>query len=261
MLAPVSEGATFVLVHGAFHDSTAWSRVVERLQLAGHRALAVDLPGRPRNPLPFDQVTLQAHTDQVLALVGSESDPPVILVGHSLGGIVISAVAEIVPHRIKTLVYVAGYLPRSGQSGRKLSMEDTDSLWNDRNFVISADTRTATILREDAIALLGEDLAPSDRQRLLDMLVPEPLLPIRTPVILSREQFGQVDKVYIKTLRDRTISPVLQDRMLARTHVRQVLTLDTGHSPYLSQPQALAQMLINAGVRERTADHLHLTSR
>ena len=242
----MSGDATFVLVHGAFHDSTAWSRVVERLQIAGHRALAVDLPGRPRNPLPIDQVTLQAHTDQVLARMGSESDPPVILVGHSFGGIVISAVAEAVPQRVKTLVYIAGYLPKSGQSGRKLSMEDTDSLWNDRNFVMSADTRTATILREDAIALLGEDLAAADRQRVPDMLVPEPLLPIRTPVILSPERFGTVDKVYIKTLRDKTISPALQDRMLARTPVRQVLPLDTGHTPYLSQPESLTHALLTA---------------
>ena len=238
--------APFVLVHGAFHDSTVWSRVVERLQLAGQRAIAVDLPGRPRNPLPIDQVTLQAHADQLLARLGSESDSRVVLVGHSFGGVVISAVAEVVPQRINTLVYVAGYLPKSGQSARKLSMDDTDSLWNDRNFVMSPDTQTATILREDAIALLGEDLAPADRQRLPDMLVPEPLLPIRTPVILSPERFGTVDKVYIKTLADRTISPALQDRMLARTPVRRVLALDTGHSPYLSQPEELTQMLLAA---------------
>jgi pimeloyl-ACP methyl ester carboxylesterase len=237
---------SFVLVHGAFHDSTAWSRVVERLQLAGHRALAVDLPGRPRNPLPIDQVTLQAQRDHVLAQLGGESTSQVILVGHSFGGIVISAVAEVVPHRIKTLVYVAGYLPKSGQSGRKLSMEDTDSLWSDRNFVMSADTRTATILREDAIALLGEDLAPADRERVPDMLLPEPLLPIRTPVIVSGERFGRVDKVYVKTLRDRTISPALQASMLARTPVRQVFTLDTGHTPYLSQPDALTHFLLTA---------------
>ena len=238
--------APFVLVHGAFHDSTVWSRVVERLQLAGQRAIAVDLPGRPRNPLPIDQVTLQAHADQLLARLDSESDSRVVLVGHSFGGVVISAVAEVVPQRINTLVYVAGYLPKSGQSARKLSMDDTDSLWNDRNFVMSPDTQTATILREDAIALLGEDLAPADRQRLPDMLVPEPLLPIRTPVILSPERFGTVDKVYIKTLADRTISPALQDRMLARTPVRRVLALDTGHSPYLSQPEELTQMLLAA---------------
>ncbi len=237
---------SFVLVHGAFHDSTVWSHVVARLQLAGHRAIAVDLPGRPRNPLPIDQVTLQAHTDQVLALLASESDSRVVLVGHSFGGVVISGVADVVPHRISTLVYVAGYLPKSGQSARKLSMDDTDSLWNDRNFVMSPDTQTATILREDAIALLGEDLAPADRQRLADMLVPEPLAPIRTPVILSPERFGKVDKVYIKTLADRTISPALQDRMLARTPVRRVLALDTGHSPYLSQPAELTQMLLTA---------------
>ncbi|HEY4213442.1 MAG TPA: alpha/beta fold hydrolase [Steroidobacteraceae bacterium] len=242
----MAQRASFVLVHGAFHDSTVWSRILERVQLAGHRAIAVDLPGRPRNPLPIDQVTLQAHRDQVLAVVSGESDSRIILVGHSFGGVVISAVAEVVPQQIDTLVYVAGYLPKSGQSARKLSMDDLDSLWNDRNFVMSPDTRTATILGEDAIALLGEDLAPADRERLPDMLVPEPLLPIRTPVILSSERFGQVDKVYIKTLHDRTISPALQDRMLARSQVRQTLELASGHSPYLSQPDALTQMLLTA---------------
>jgi len=146
-------------------------------------------------------------------------------------------------------VYVAAYLPQSGESARVLAREDTDSRWNEQNFVISCDYLTVNALKEDCVMLFGEDLSPEQKRLLPDRLIPEPLRPIRTPVVLDAARFGSVDKVYVKTLRDNTISPRMQDRMLARVPVRKVVEIDSSHSPYLSRPAELAQILLAATVR------------
>ncbi len=238
----------YVLVHGAFHDAAVWSAVKEKLEHAGHPVTAVSLPGRPGNPVGARKVTLGAYRDCVLAAI-EEWSQPVVLVGHSFGGITISNVAEAAPDRIRTLVYVGAYLPRSGDSARTLAEEDTHSRFGDRNFVIAPDRATARVLKDDAVMLFGEDLDPVLKSRLLALLVDEPLLPIRTPVELTADRFGRVDRIYIKTLRDNTISPALQDRMLARVGVREIHALDSSHSPYLSCPDALVELLLRATAR------------
>jgi hypothetical protein len=74
---------------------------------------------------------------------------------------------------------------------------------------------------------------------------PEPLQPASTPVQVSAARFGQVDKVYIHTLRDNAISYRLQQRMVERTPVRKTMALDTGHSPFLESPEALVDALLD----------------
>ena len=235
----------YVIVHGAFQGGAQWHEVRRALEEAGHPVETPDLPGRPGNPLPVDAVTLNRHRDCVLEVI-SRFREPTVLVGHSFGGITISAVANEAPERVRTLVYVAAYLPRSGESARLLAREDSDSRWNEGNFVISPDYATVTALREDCVMLFGEDLSPEQQRLLPDRLVSEPLRPIRTPVTLDAQRFGRVDKVYVKTLRDNTISPRMQDTMLARVPVRKVVEIDSSHSPYISRPVELARILLDA---------------
>jgi pimeloyl-ACP methyl ester carboxylesterase len=240
-----ASSSPYVIVHGAFQGAAMWDPVKRALEEAGRSVEVVNLPGRPGNPLPVEQVTLERHRDCVLDAIARAGEP-VILVGHSFGGITISAVANAAPQKIRTLVYVAAYLPQSGESARVLAREDADSRWNERNFVISPDYSTVTALREDCIMLFGEDLSPEQKRTLPDGLIPEPLRPVRTPVALDHARFGRVDKVYVKTLQDHTISPQMQDRMLSRVPVRKVVAIDSSHSPYLSRPAELAGILLGA---------------
>src|SRR4051812_46769828 len=114
------------LVHGAWETSSIWSPVEEELRADGYRVISVNLPGRPGTPLPALEVTLDGYRDAVLAALEDEKDP-VVLVGHSFGGVTISNVAEAAPERVRTLVYVAGYVPVDGESTGDLSRTDADS--------------------------------------------------------------------------------------------------------------------------------------
>jgi pimeloyl-ACP methyl ester carboxylesterase len=86
-------------------DHQAWAAVRAAMEAQGHRTLAVNLPGRPANPAAPATMSLNLYRDAVLAAIAAEARP-VILVGHSFGGITISTVAEAAPAKVAALVYV-----------------------------------------------------------------------------------------------------------------------------------------------------------
>ena len=241
---------TLVLVHGAFQDARAWDDVLPLLRQRGLNAVTVNLPGRAGDGTPVEAATLDGYRDAVLKVVQAQPGP-VVLVGHSFGGITISNVAEAAPERIRTLVYVAAYLPQADaadQSMAKLAEQDQWNRFNKgrQNFLLAPDYKTASVLAADRVLLFCADCTPTAQQRTLTLMQREPLAPAATPVKLTAARFGAVDKVYVHTTRDNAVSFTLQQRMVARTPVRRTLTLDTGHSPFVESPQALADALVNA---------------
>lgn len=244
-MAADGHAETFVLVHGAFQNASCWDPVVTRLHRAGHTVVAVQLPGRDNDGLAPATVTLEAYCETVRKAIEAQAEP-VVLVGHSFGGITISAVAERMPQRVKRLVYVAAYLPRSGESLQSLSAEDHDNRFTKENFAIAPDYSTAQVLERDRASIFANDAKPEVAARIAQSMIPEPLPPMGTTVTLTSERFGQVPKVYIHTRRDHAVSPVLQRMMVERTPVAATFTLDSGHSPYVTQPARLAKLLIRA---------------
>lgn len=106
---------TYVLVHGAWLGGWCWESVKPLLTAKGHNVVVLDLPGSGADQTPIAHVTLQSYTDKVVQAIHAQTQP-VILVGHSMGGIVISQVNEAVPDRVKQLVYVSAYLLQAGES-------------------------------------------------------------------------------------------------------------------------------------------------
>ena len=76
-------------------------------------------------------------------------------------------------------------------------------------------------------------------------LAPEALRVLAAPVRVTAERFGRVPRAYVHTLRDHAVSPAAQRRMQSAWPCDPVFTLDTDHSPFLSQPEALARILIS----------------
>ena len=105
--------STLVLVHGAWHGGWCWERVTPLLKEKGHEVVVVDLPGHGDSGVPFAEVTLAVYGNHA-AEVLDEQVEPVMLVGHSMGGLVISEAAERRPEKIGLLVYLTGPAPGRG---------------------------------------------------------------------------------------------------------------------------------------------------
>lgn len=244
------EGKTFVLVHGAFQDASGWDAVIPVLEAAGHRAIAVQQAGRGDDETPLNEITLATYRDTIVEVIEAQ-ESPVVLVGHSFGGIVISSVAEAVPDQIEQVVYLAAYLPQSGDSLVTLSSNDHYSvLGQEGNFGLSEDFTTAFVNEEVFASAFCPDCDEAQLEMVAASQLSEPLAPLNEAVELTEENFGNVRKVYILTAEDVVVSPQLQAYMLSRTSVDRVYALNTGHTPYVSAPEALGEVLITAITEE-----------
>lgn len=232
-----------VLVHGAWMGASAWDRVAADLRQRGLRVTAVELPGHGTDQTPLPQLSLQAYVNTVLAAL--PADGQAIVVGHSMGGMVISAVAEQAPSRVAELVYVAGYLPGNGESLYKIAQTDTGSRVG--AFWTQTDPKAyspATLRAEGIAEVFCADCSAADQRALVSSHRAEAVPPLGTPVALSAERFGRVPRSYVHTRLDQAVSFPLQQAMLAKAGgARQTWVLETSHLPMLTQPRALADIL------------------
>jgi pimeloyl-ACP methyl ester carboxylesterase len=234
----------FVFVHGAWHGSWCWAGVAAALRQAGHTVTLVDLPGRAGDPRPHAAITLADYVRRVGDVIARQPGP-VVLAGHSMGGITITQVAEAMPERLERLVYVTAFLPRSGESLLDHTADETTPLHDG----VLGDPATGSLtLKSAAVARAAfyHRCSDADVARAVAQLVPEPMAPATTPVRTTPERFGRVPRWYIECLQDQAISLALQRRMRAALPCERVFQLDTDHSPFLSAPAALTAQLAAA---------------
>ncbi len=238
--------ATFVLVHGSFHGAWAWQRFMPLLEAAGHRAVAPNLPASADDPAPLADANLAGYAARICEAIDA-ADEPVILVGHSMGGIVVTQAAEQRPERVRLLVYICGFLLVDGEN-LVTFLDQSKHLAGDElvlsSMTVAADGRTASFDPAAAQEVFYTCCSDADAAWAAAQLRPQPLAVYDDPVRISAARFGRVPRVYIETLRDRAIDPAYQKKMYARTPCREVITYDTDHSPFLSMPKELAATLI-----------------
>ncbi|GIV80636.1 MAG: hypothetical protein KatS3mg050_5030 [Litorilinea sp.] len=234
---------TYVLIHGSWHGGWCWDRVKPLLEKQGHRVMAPDLPGHGQDHTPVAEITLQRFVDRVCQVLDAQPEP-VILVGHSMGGIVITQTSEARPDKIQALVYLCAFLPRNGESLLQLAQQDQETLILPNLIIDEAQGYLA--VKEEAIPeVFYQDCSPKDVAWAQARLAPqEALTPVATPVEISEDRFGRIPRVYIACLRDQALGPSLQRQMYTATPCREVYSLNTGHSPFLSAPEALTAHLL-----------------
>lgn len=232
---------TIVLVHGAWFDASGWDKVTPLLKAKGREVIAVNLPGHGTDTMSFATITLQSYVDAVKNAIGDRKN--VILVGHSMGGIVISQVAEEIPGQIKELIYLAAYLPKNGESLLSLAKQDADSHIG-KYLQVDPKTGTATIAKDGIIDVFAADAPPQLDESILNSFKAEPLAPLATPVTLTDEKFGSVKKIYIHTANDHAVSFLFQQTMVKNGRISKEYTLNSSHTPFISMPDKLAAILL-----------------
>jgi pimeloyl-ACP methyl ester carboxylesterase len=235
--------ARMVLVHGAFAGGWCWEPVVPGLEAAGHVVEALDLPGAGADPTTVDEIDLRRYADRVVAKL-AERDEPAILVGHSMGGMVITQAAALAPARVSRLVYVCAFLPHAGQSLMALTQlpEGADDQVQE-NLVVDGEPPVATMRPgSERDALFG---CCTDEQAAwaIKRLGAQPLGPFLGPVEDPDGALAGIERAYVLCARDRAIPPALQRRMIAEHGVTRVVELDTDHAPFLSTTAELVAAL------------------
>ena len=234
---------TFILIHGSWHSAWNWHKVVPILEKAGHRAIAIDLPGMGRDKTPIQDVTMKTTVEKICALIDSIPGK-VILVGHSKNGIMISQAAEYRPDKIEKLVYLAAYLIPNGKTQREYSIQDTEG-WLKPYVTQHPDTGSHTLQPEIYREGLYHDCEEDITELAKVLLSHEPVESGITPLQLSDANFGRVPRVYIECTEDRAVTPFIQRKMYGETSCEKVYSLPTSHSPFFSRPKELVEILLN----------------
>jgi catalase len=234
---------TIVLVHGSWMDASVWYKVIPVLQSAGYEVIAVNLPGHGSDNTPLEKITLQTYVDAVKTAIGTKDN--IILVGHSMGGIVITETAEQIPAQIKKLIYVGAFLPKNGESMYQLSATDKEAhLGKFLRQDDPAHNSPLKIAREGVKETFAADAPVKDVESLLANQKPDALLPFVTPMVVTEDRFGKIYKTYVYTVNDLAIGYTLQQSMTKNTPVDRTYALPTSHTPFFVMPEVLGAIIV-----------------
>ncbi len=232
---------TFILIHGSWHSSWNWHKVIPILEKQGHKTIAIDLPGMGRDKTPINEVKMQSTVEKICKLIDS-IEGKVILVGHSKNGIMISQAAEYRPDKIEKLVYLAAYLIPNGKTQREYSLQDAEGVL--KPFVTMYDELQAHTLQPE---IYRDGLYNDCEENIVELakllLSHEPVESGITPLQLTEENFGSIPRVYIECTEDKAVTPFIQRKMYTEMPCEKVYSMQTSHSPFFSKPQELSDIL------------------
>jgi len=229
--------ARIVLVHGAFSGAWVWEPVLPGLREAGHTVETFDLPGQGSDQTPIEQVDLDAYARRTCEVLAAGE--PAVLVGHSMGGMVITQAAARTPEQVVQLVYLAAFLPGDGQSLLELThYPEAAGDQVQANMVVEGDPPVARLPAEAVKVALGECCTDTQLAWLIEHTVSQPVVPFTQPFRLDpdrAEAFAALPRAYITCLRDRAIPPQMQRRMFTDAGCDPVVEIDADHSAWLSR--------------------------
>jgi len=224
---------TYVLVHGGWGGAWIWRDVGAELTRREVPWTAIDLPSSIHGAHP--NTYLSDDAKEVSAIANLEG--PVILVGHSYGGAVISEAAADVTH-LERLVYIAALVPLLGESAteatREVNVRTTldDAIQVEGDFLTLEPTLAKKALYQDC----SDDIA----DWAIGQLTPQTLASFRSP----RSSFDvDVPSYYVRCTLDNAIDLSVQELMAGRCN--EFATLESGHSPMLSVPSTLCDLIVS----------------
>jgi pimeloyl-ACP methyl ester carboxylesterase len=228
---------TFVLIHGANQGGWIWQPTATRLRAAGHLVYAPSLDGcAERRHALRPGITTATHATEIAELMFYEDPRDVVLAGTSAGGMVLCRAAELARDRIARLVFVDA-----------LALLDGERIGQ---IVNRTGTRVTTALavgpsREDAENRTFAHLEPTLRAWALARYTPHPIAAMEEPVEL-KSFWGQTWPATVVRCRRSANPPEAHQRRTAEKLNGKYLELDAGHYPMLSDPDALAPLLMQA---------------
>ncbi len=228
-----------LLIHGAWGNAQGWAALVPRLAAAGHRVEALDLPGHGRGDDASGDIGQKDYVDFVEARL--LAGPPALLVGHSMGGMVVAQVSSRQPDRVIAGVYVAALLPRDGESLLGLLRGQTAP--GLQGAVRPGPVPGTTVLEAAAAGVLFPDATPQRAAAAMAAMSPQSNKAQKEAAVIG-PGLARVPRAYVFCSEDQVVTPGLQRQMVAASPCEAEFTLPCGHVPQLTQPEALAAIVL-----------------
>ena len=245
----MTDTTTFVLVHGSWQGAWSWDGVRDHLRRHGHRVITPALPGRGAFDEDRSWIGHDDNVAAVLAAIDADADGPVVLAGHSLGGVTISQVADQRPERIARLVYCDAFVLEDGESAADVlpeefrgAIRELSGTRTDRSIPMPWE-----VWRANFVQTASEQLARESHQR----LVPDPYRPVFEPVTLRRPVHRELPVTFVSFTQDLALPPgpgFWHPGMTGRLNGATVTQVDGDHEILLTAPELLADALHDAAM-------------
>jgi pimeloyl-ACP methyl ester carboxylesterase len=228
--------ARLVLVHGAFGGAWCWELAVPGLEQAGHSVETLDLPGAGADHTPVAEISLDAYARRVCDVLAS--GPPAVLVGHSMGGMVVTQAAARMPEKVSALVYLCAFVPVDGEA--LLTLTARPEAADDQiqaNIVVSGDPPVCELSAEATRQAIYGMCDDDQFEWAMMHRRPQPAAPMSNPLKVdaaNADALAALPRSYITCLSDRSIPPAMQRFMFTRAACEPILEIDSDHAPYLS---------------------------
>lgn len=235
---------TFVLLHGSWHGGWAWEPTAWCLRELGHHAhhptYPGHVPGAARAGVSHDD-----YTRAVVSYIEGHDLRDVVLVGHSFGGSVVARVSQVIPERLRRLVFHTAFVLQDGTSVNDNLAPDQVALFGEA--AAASPDGTVACPWEVFRDLFIQDAAPDVARTVWERLVPQPFGPWDERLDLRAFHRGELPRSFIAVADDRALPPGdWHPRMSSRLGEFKLVEMGGSHEVMFTRPAELARKLVEA---------------
>jgi len=252
---PQTGKATIVMIHGGWHWGGCFQKVATRLAANGHPVILPDLTAHGYSPATYDQITSIADHVAPVAEILEAASEPVILLGHSLGGVALTYLGERYPEKVRKLIYLTAFMAPDGKTVSDYVYSSDYAKDPAASEIVqllsaSADGKGVVLGTDDPVLLKAAFYADCSARDIA--VAAANITPVIsgvqyvTPSTITPEKFGSIPRVFIECTADRAIPIAIQRKMQADVPGATVMTMPTSHSPFFSAPERLADLILAA---------------
>ncbi len=229
----------YLLLHGAFRGAWLWERVMPLLLKGGTSPIAYDLPGHGDRSSDRKGISMSTYIDDVTDFIHRENLKDLVLVGHSMSGIIISKLAETLPERIRHLVYIAAVVPRDNEALVDLLPKERQAVLRPQQHKVQELSGTSSQNRQ----LYFTDLEGEEQEYFLRQITPQPLAVFFERIRFTRFPDTGISRTYVMGTLDRSLPPDLTAGFAERLQVAPI-KIEAGHDLMVSRPAEIADILL-----------------
>lgn len=229
-----------LLVHGAFHDERCWQKLIPHLSSKGFHVHTLTLRGHGASGFNPYRVSMSSYAQDVCSKLLAIGEPGIV-VGHSMGGAVMSAAAEQRPELFKAMIYLAAMVPQKKSSLIALHRQFPNNMLTKATKPSIRGSAAVDRLASKAIFYGGCNAQAQDEA--VALLCAQPIRPSFSSVRWTDAKLGSVPKFYIECTEDQAI--IIQDQRAMQSHMKfaRIATLASDHSPFWMMPERLADVI------------------